>query len=289
MLRVVPGSGQHSDSRIGSDINEPEADFIAQSSILRASAQCSETLLTTKVINDISVSYIMKTIRKSFTNKTLLKKNSISPIIEEYWLWSAATAFNEINQGLLNSDEFRSFTPCGGVCFGLHKKDNDHYTIRTDLKGQIYCFLPTCMEFDFPFHINGCFAVQSDRRRLVEKFIDDRKKRRFQWNDLVLKAVCKALLLGLENALTLCGPHSFETLTKFWPTPIDSSSLKALETIFLSTLTDPSRNYKVLSDGDHIGCLQQSWFLNVSFPELMQNVILTELRSNLMHVLQNSG
>ncbi|CAF1615500.1 unnamed protein product, partial [Didymodactylos carnosus] len=207
---------------------------------------------------------------------------------EEYWLWSAVIAFNEIDKELLGLNEFRSFTPCGSVCFGLDKKSDDQYSIRTDVKGVVYCFLPTSMDSGLPFHINGCFALHTDRRRLLQKFVDDRNKRQFEWNDLVLKAVCKALLLGLENALTVCGLHSFEILKSFWPIPIKSPSLKALETTFLSSIIDPLKSYAIFSDGKQVGCFQQCWILNVDFPKTIQDVLLDELRSNLMHVLQNN-
>ncbi|CAF1104576.1 unnamed protein product [Didymodactylos carnosus] len=241
------------------EVDQSQAKFVAQSSILRASARCSQTLSSTNMIDDISESYIMKTTRTFSSNATYMRKNNAAPVTEEYWLWSAVTAFNEIDKQLLSLNEFQSFTPCGGVCFGLDKKCDDQYNIRTDIKGLVYCFLPTSMESLLPFHINGCFALSTDRRRLLQKFVDDRNKRQYEWNDLILKAVSKALLLGLENALNVCGPHSFETLTKFWSIPIKLPSLKALETTFLSSIIDPLKNFATLSDGKQVGYFQLCW------------------------------
>ncbi|CAF1588577.1 unnamed protein product [Didymodactylos carnosus] len=220
------------------EVDQSQAKFVAQSSILRASARCSQTLSSTNMIDDISESYIMKTTRTFSSNATYMRKNNAAPVTEEYWLY---------------------FTPCGGVCFGLDKKCDDQYNIRTDIKGLVYCFLPTSMESLLPFHINGCFALSTDRRRLLQKFVDDRNKRQYEWNDLILKAVSKALLLGLENALNVCGPHSFETLTKFWSIPIKLPSLKALETTFLSSIIDPLKNFAILSDGKQVGYFQLCW------------------------------
>jgi len=51
-----------------------------------------------------------------------------------------------------------------------------------DVNGTVFCYLPLPIHSGLPVHINGAFAVASNRRHLQEKLEDDKSCYRVKWN-----------------------------------------------------------------------------------------------------------
>ncbi|XP_060068841.1 sacsin-like [Ylistrum balloti] len=90
-------------------------------------------------------------------------------------------------------------------------------------KSHFFCFLPLPIECKTPFHINGCFAVSSDRKGLVKSTSDENVETEKQlWNRMLMSdAVCNAnifLLKSLEH-FNVALNRVYSTL---WPTNVDS-------------------------------------------------------------------
>ncbi|XP_021340829.1 sacsin-like [Mizuhopecten yessoensis] len=91
-------------------------------------------------------------------------------------------------------------------------------------KSHIFCFLPLPVECKLPVHINGCFAVSSDRKGLVKSTSDEKSETENQvWNRMLMSdAVCKAnlcLLTSLEH-FEMSSDEIYSTL---WPFTVDQS------------------------------------------------------------------
>ncbi|VDI11130.1 sacsin [Mytilus galloprovincialis] len=124
-------------------------------------------------------------------------------------------------------------------------------------KGHIFCFLPLPVETNYPVHINGSFAVTSDRRNIVYKAVDDKDSFDNDWNEALMNdAVCNAYILLLENL-----PHynidQNEPYYKQWPGQYgQDTSIGDLQTSFYRRVSDtrkPTKVFRRNSTITHIG------------------------------------
>ena len=58
--------------------------------------------------------------------------------------------------------------------------------------GNVFCYLPLPIKSGLPIHINGAFAVTSNRRHLIEKVTDNKSNQLVEWNTALMSdSVCK--------------------------------------------------------------------------------------------------
>ena len=66
--------------------------------------------------------------------------------------------------------------------------------------GTLFCYLPLPIHSGLPVHVNGAFAVTSNRRNLKQKSDDDKPSFEVGWNDVLLRdCVCSAYLDLVED------------------------------------------------------------------------------------------
>ncbi|XP_076358830.1 sacsin-like [Tachypleus tridentatus] len=63
--------------------------------------------------------------------------------------------------------------------------------------GHLFCFLPLPVETGLPVHINGFFALTSDRRQLVFDTCDDKTRKCAVWNQFLFDGPVKQAYIGL--------------------------------------------------------------------------------------------
>ncbi|XP_022247023.1 sacsin-like isoform X2 [Limulus polyphemus] len=63
--------------------------------------------------------------------------------------------------------------------------------------GHLFCFLPLPIETGLPVHINGFFAVTSDRRQLVFDTCDDKTRKNAVWNQFMFAGPVKHAYISL--------------------------------------------------------------------------------------------
>ena len=84
--------------------------------------------------------------------------------------------------------------------------------------GIIFCYLPLPIHSGLPLHINGSFAVASNRRRLQEKLADDKNSQGADWNNVLMKDTILSAYFCLLEDLKLVAPddgsYKFHSL---WP------------------------------------------------------------------------
>ena len=134
-----------------------------------------------------------------------------------------------------------------------------------DLKGTIFCYLPLPIHSGLPVHINGAFALASNRRHLQMKLEDDKSCYGVEWNNvLLLDSVTSALLDLLEDMKGIApkdGSYKFHCL---WPKT--SEVHRNCFPLVLSFYTQLSRGgYSLFSNGEHWADIKQVIFLDPYF------------------------
>uniref|UniRef100_A0A8C2FFG1 Sacsin/Nov domain-containing protein n=1 Tax=Cyprinus carpio TaxID=7962 RepID=A0A8C2FFG1_CYPCA len=100
-------------------------------------------------------------------------------------------------QSPLDSGKRLGLVPCGGVAVLLSEEDNRKWTVKTNATpiGEVFCYLPLRIKTGLPVHINGCFAVTSNRKEIWKT---DTKG---QWNSIFMRHVIVQAYLAALNML----------------------------------------------------------------------------------------
>ena len=102
-----------------------------------------------------------------------------------------------------------------------------NHEIGTSAKGYFYCFLPLPISNDLSFHINGTFAVTSDRKSFKGTSEDEKSARNegANWNQALLSGpVTSAYLGALEDLTHVTDARREAEWYKLWPTVSLSTS-----------------------------------------------------------------
>ena len=122
------------------------------------------------------------------------------------------------------------YVPAAAVAVRLLPTDNG-YVPATPCEddrdgGQVFNFLPLPVRSGLPVHINGMFAVYSNRRRLVETTSDDTGSKLRSWNDALLEdgvVTAYAQILQDLQPLVTAAAHDVP-FYHIWPTVADTDS-----------------------------------------------------------------
>ncbi|XP_074651417.1 sacsin-like isoform X2 [Tubulanus polymorphus] len=126
---------------------------------------------------------------------------------KEKWL---ITSYSSNKQTTLTRAKELKTLPLGMVAIQLID-----FFIPTPIKGYTFCHLPLPINSGLPFHINGCFAVASNRKSLEIMTQDDIANRRADWNnELLADSVLQAFLYGLE---VLKRNNAYESILTLFP------------------------------------------------------------------------
>ena len=140
----------------------------------------------------------------------------------------------------------QGYVPAAAVAVRLLPADNGYVpaTPGEDDRdgGQVFNFLPLPVRSGLPVHINGMFAVHSNRRRLVETTADDTGSNLRAWNDALLEGgvvtAYTQMLHDLQPLVTSAAAAHDVPLYVIWPTVADTDSyFQPLVRIFYRFLT----------------------------------------------------
>ncbi|XP_078326289.1 sacsin-like isoform X3 [Crassostrea virginica] len=99
---------------------------------------------------------------------------------------------------------------------GTKKQVNEKFGFYD--KGHIFCFLPLPIETPLAFHVNGTFAVSSDRQRLLTRSSDDKENtKQTIWNDSLLSDPVVEATLELLMVIN-DGAVETNSCYELWPT-----------------------------------------------------------------------
>uniref|UniRef100_A0A4W5JI24 Sacsin/Nov domain-containing protein n=1 Tax=Hucho hucho TaxID=62062 RepID=A0A4W5JI24_9TELE len=90
--------------------------------------------------------------------------------------------------------------PCGGVAVLLSEEENRKWTVKANTNhtnpiGEVFCYLPLRIKTGLPVHINGCFAVTSNRKEIWKT---DTKG---HWNSVFMRHVIVQAYIAALNML----------------------------------------------------------------------------------------
>ncbi|XP_062614456.1 sacsin-like isoform X1 [Saccostrea cucullata] len=153
--------------------------------------------------------------------KQIFKSNIEGSVTKWFISWASGTSASlkigkdSVVQGAL---------PLASIAVYVEEEDGflKHKTLQTIPNGfykesHIFCYLPLPVTSPLPVHINGSFAVSSNRRQLSSKTTDDKNDFGHEWNQALLSdAVVQAyihLIETMEANNIMC-----EKYQDLWPT-----------------------------------------------------------------------
>ena len=166
--------------------------------------------------------------------------------------WFVASSLGS-GQAMQFSEQDKSLLPSAGVAVQLML--NDAFlpvpVCGSSNTGILFCYLPLPIRSGLPVHVNGAFAVASNRRNLKEKTEDDKSSLGVEWNNVLLKdSACSAYLDLLEDVKSAiqapCRIYHFHSL---WPKSCEvNTTCEPLARSFYERLV--AGNIPLFSDGN---------------------------------------
>ncbi|XP_002740585.1 sacsin-like [Saccoglossus kowalevskii] len=109
--------------------------------------------------------------------------------------------------------------PCGGTAIRLVPESDETLSLCAT-QGELFCYLPVHIPTGLPVHINGGFALSSDRRGLPSHVKTDMNKSiEVQWNDVLMHdVICESYTKLLQDLLNSGKLNKTSYDYSHWPT-----------------------------------------------------------------------
>ncbi|XP_041657117.1 sacsin isoform X2 [Cheilinus undulatus] len=138
--------------------------------------------------------------------------------ITNWLICSCMDATEALKFSLSDSGTRLGLVPCGGVAVLLSEEENHKWTLKTNATpiGEVFCYLPLRIKTGLPVHINGCFAVTSNRKEIWKT---DTKG---QWNSVFMRhVIVQAYLAALSMLRSMAESGELLSYSYYaaWPDP----------------------------------------------------------------------
>ncbi|XP_063807744.1 sacsin isoform X3 [Pseudophryne corroboree] len=123
---------------------------------------------------------------KSGQNKRMTEELPQKTVDSSTWFICSCMDIGEaLKFALSDSGKRLGLVPCGGVAVMLSENQDGKWTVKqlSSNIGEVFCYLPLRIKTGLPLHINGCFAVTSNRKEIWKT---DTKGR---WNTVFMRHV----------------------------------------------------------------------------------------------------
>ena len=163
----------------------------------------------------------------------LARKNLSIPSLQEKESWLMHSVIDFSNDCLQMAMNNPKLNPLSSVAVqikeqnGGHGAPHQHQEIETCIKGYFFCFLPLPIPSALPVHINGTFAVTSDRKTLQGASEDEKSGTTLEtsWNHALMSGPVKTAYLGtLEDLTKIASVREVEKWYNLWPSLTMTSS-----------------------------------------------------------------
>ena len=130
----------------------------------------------------------------------------------EKWLVASASGENSsLEIARSREGQSRGLLPCGGVAFPIGK-------CPEEFNGELFCFLPLSISTGLPIHVNGSFAIMSNRAEIWKRTNDQSQKIEVEWNESLMQdALASAYVLLLENMKLFSATYMQNKFYNLWP------------------------------------------------------------------------
>ncbi|ESN95266.1 hypothetical protein HELRODRAFT_193608 [Helobdella robusta] len=183
-----------------------------------------------------------------------------------------------IGESLKMAIQDETLSSCVSAAAQIHGDDETGYVpipvVTTNQKnlchhGLIFTFMPLPLRSGLPVHINGAFAVTSNRKFLCQQNEDDKFDLRPVWNKLLMEdAVCSVYLRLLNDLVQLFKPENSYEFFLLWPNPTFTTSYtEFLMKAFYKEIVK-NEQFSLVSDGEIWSSFKNSLFLDFSFSSL---------------------
>jgi sacsin len=115
----------------------------------------------------------------------------------------------------------RGFLPCGGAAFVIQRASEQgswESSVASHFSGELFCFLPLSIPTGLPVHVNGYFAIMSNRVGIWKRTNIRTQPIEVEWNEALMEdALARAYIMLLENMKEMVAnvqDYKFHTL---WP------------------------------------------------------------------------
>ena len=199
--------------------------------------------------------------------------------------WLVASSMGK-GEALKFSRSEKSLIPSAGVAVQL-SLDNGSVSgplCPSDFKGTLFCYLPLPIYSGLPLHVNGAFAVASNRRSLKQKTNDDKACVGADWNNILFQdSVCAAYLDLLEDVKSSSTQMSGSNYLFHWLWPLSCKVEKACEPLARSLYDHlASRSSCLFSDGEKWVSIHEVVFLD---PQFRQESEIGDIASKVFQML----
>ncbi|XP_026063151.1 sacsin-like [Carassius auratus] len=239
-----------------------------------------EVMTSFAVLNDIPLQEIKSTFRNSdiTSHITDVNRAQIIKIVQEhsqrsltqYWFLYSCFGMHESLQMFQGRNELEHMfsVPIGGIAVPLHRDAKDKaWTPYESLIGQAFCFLPLSIETGLPVHVNGTFAVTSNRKSLWET------GEKSEWNKALLRDPITSAYITTLLELKKMGQngriqnYSYYT---FWPNreKVSKVFLPLVESFYSAVVDNGSgKSLDLFCNGNDWRSIDKVRFLNPNIEE----------------------
>ena len=171
----------------------------------------------------------------------------------------------------------RGFLPCGGVAFVIQRASQEgswESAVTSDLSGELFCFLPLCIPTGLPVHVNGYFAIMSNRVEIWKRTTVRNQQIEVEWNEALMEdALARAYIMLLENMRELINMVKGYEFHSLWPNNdvVDMQSWQKLVKKLCTVLLD-ARSKLFYSDGKWMG-ITDGFLLSDDFNEIQETSV----------------
>ena len=258
------------------NLGSEEQYLLQQCNFLRASSEVTKNLKHWTCSNSVLLSSgLTITIRMTTTEVGIAFVEGKDPMRDELEIWCVASSMGK-GQAMQFSKVEKSLLPSAGVAAKLIPDKRGKllpvpvgHPITENAqqpKGRLFCYLPLPIGGGFPVHVNGAFAVASNRRSLKEKTFDDKNLMGVEWNNhLMQDSICEAYLDLLQDVKKMAADsYLYHAL---WPRACEvNANCEPLARSFYQRLING--RYDLFSDGRQWVDLSHLIFLDPNFRQI---------------------
>lgn len=156
---------------------------------------------------------------KSGQSKRMTEELPQKTVDSTTWLICSCMDIGEaLKFALSDSGKRLGLVPCGGVAVMLSESQNGKWAVKplSTNVGEVFCYLPLRIKTGLPLHINGCFAVSSNRKEIWKTDTKGRWNMVFMRHVIVrsyLEALCVLRDMSISEELLNYNYYSV------WPDP----------------------------------------------------------------------
>ena len=273
-----------------------EQAFVQQCNFLKASTkvlkQNKEEASRSRFMPESSMAVEMVSSLRDAGHKFFPEGTRMEATRAKPWLVFSCVGSDKLLQ---QASKDESLPPTAGVATRLEASGDKFFIspIADDTgqpQGSVFCYLPLPVHSGLPVHINGGFAVRSNRRHLMEKTEDDKQQTGGDWNKALLEdAVCKAYvaLLGECGKFLSLDVDTVDSYYKLWPTAvgINSNVTALLQSFYESVLVSPCLP-QLFTDGEKWTDIKHVTFMD---PELRKDPRIGEIAFQVLRHCKAKG